>query len=177
MSLLTAPLVVVMGVSGAGKSTVGPLLARQLKAEFLEGEHLHPERNQERLASGIALTDNDRRDWYREIAHQLADAYAGAHGLVVACPALRRQDRDLLRTGAAHLAFVHLQAGADLVATRLAHRRPLPEPPLIAQLRMLEPPLDDERAAIFEAALAPADIVARATAWIHQLNIDTTRRK
>lgn len=177
MTIAIAPLVVVMGVSGAGKSTVGPLLARQLKAEFLEGEHVHPVRNQERLAAGIPLTDNDRRDWLLEIAHQLADALAGRHALVVSCPALKRSDRDLLRTGASQLAFVHLQASPELLEARLPFRHTVPDPSLDAQLRLLEPPRADERGIVIDAALAPSEIAAQAATWIHQWKPEPARRK
>ena len=176
MSFLNAPLVVVTGVSGAGKSAVGALLARQLKAEFLEGEHLHPARNQERLAAGIPLTENDRRDWMLEIAQQIADAMAGDHALVVACPALRRADRQLLRSAAAQLAFVHLQATPALLAAR-APSRTLPDPPLDLQWKMLEPPGADERAITVDAALPPADIANQAAAWLDPRKPDGGRRR
>ncbi|MDP9043317.1 MAG: gluconokinase, GntK/IdnK-type [Pseudomonadota bacterium] len=177
MSFSTAPLVVVMGVSGAGKTTLGPLLARQLNAEFLEGEHLHPARNQERMAAGIPLTDNDRRDWLLEIAQQLADATAGRHALVVSCPALRRADRDRLRTGASTLAFVHLTAPAPLLGMRLPSRHTVPDPPLQVQMQILEPPGADERALTLDAGLPPTELATQAAAWLTASKPDNGRRK
>ena len=162
------PLVVVMGVSGCGKSTVGQLLARQLKAEFLEGDDLHPPRNIERMASGIPLTDADRRDWLLEIAQQIADARAGHHGLVVSCSALKRSYRDMLRTAAGKLAFVYLHASREELQARLAARPGhfMPGSLLDSQLQTLEPPQADERAIQFDAALPPAEISQQAAAWL-----------
>lgn len=163
-----APLVVVMGVAGSGKSTVGKLLARSLKAEFLEGDDLHPPRNIERMAAGIALTDNDRRAWLLEIAQQLADAHASRHALVVSCSALKHGYRDMLRAAASRLAFVHLHTGRDLLEARLAARAGhfMPGSLLESQLLTLEPPRADERAITLDAALPPAELAARAAAWL-----------
>ena len=165
-----APLVVVMGVAGSGKSTVGKLLARSLKAEFLEGDDLHPPRNIERMAAGIALTDNDRRAWLLEIAQQLADAHASRHALVVSCSALKHGYRDMLRAAASRLAFVHLQAGRELLEARLAARAGhfMPGSLLESQLQTLEPLRADERAITLDAALPAAELAARAAAWLAQ---------
>jgi len=178
MATGVAPLVVVMGVSGSGKSTVGKLLARQLKAEFLEGDDLHPPRNIERMASGIALTDNDRRDWLLEIAQQLADARAGRHGLVVSCSALKRGYRDMLRTAASQLAFVHIHASRELLEARMQARPGhfMPSSLLESQLQTLEPPGAGEQAITLDAALPPAEIAAQAAAWL-ALPVPTSPRK
>ena len=179
MATAPAPLVVVMGVSGSGKSTVGKLLARRLQAEFLEGDELHPPRNIERMASGIALTDNDRRDWLLEIAQQLADARAGRHGLVVSCTALKKSYRDMLRTAASQLGFVHLTADRALLEARLQSRPGhfMPGSLLESQLQTLEPPGADERAITLDAGLlAPAEIAAQAAAWL-ALPLPPTRKK
>ncbi len=171
MARAAAPLVVVMGVSGCGKSTVGRLLARRLAAEFLEGDDLHPPRNVERMASGIALTDDDRRDWLLEIAQQLADANAGRHGLVVSCSALKRSYRDVLRAASAELAFVHLSASRALLEARMRSRPDhfMPSSLLASQLQTLEPPGPNERAATFDAARPVAQIAEQAAAWLANL--------
>lgn len=163
-----APLVVVMGVAGCGKSTIGKPLALQLKAEFLEGDDLHPPRNVERMASGIPLTDNDRRDWLLALAEQLADARASNHALVVSCSALKRSYRDVLRRASPALVFVHLHGSPALLGARLHARTDHFMPPslLESQLATLEPPTADERAVTFDAALPVADIVAGAVAWL-----------
>jgi carbohydrate kinase (thermoresistant glucokinase family) len=170
MAASIAPLVVVMGVAGSGKSTVGRLLARRLGAEFLEGDDLHPPRNIERMAAGIALTDADRRDWLLEIAQQLADARAGRHALVVSCSALKRGYRDMLRTADSGLAFVHLHGDPALLAGRLAARADhfMPGSLLDSQLRTLEPLGPDERALTLDASPPAAEIAARAAAWLAQ---------
>ena len=170
MATALAPLVVMMGVTGCGKTAVGNLLARQLGAEFLEGDELHPARNLERMASGIALTEHDRKDWLLEIARQLADARAGRHALVVSCTALTRGYRDILRTASSQLAFVHIHAGRDLLAPRLKQRRDaLAATALLdSQLAMLEPPGADERALTLHAALPPEQLAAQVAAWLGQ---------
>ena len=162
------PLVVVMGASGCGKSTVGQLLARQLQAEFLEGDDLHPPRNIERMAAGIPLTDNDRRDWLLQIAEQIADARAGRHGLVVSCSALKRSYRELLRTASPTLAFVHLHVERALLEARMRARTDhfMPVSLLESQLATLEPPGADEHAVTVDATLPPSQIAAHAAAWL-----------
>ena len=168
MAAAPSTLVVVMGVTGSGKSTVGKLLARTLKAEFLEGDDLHPPRNIERMASGIALTDHDRRDWLLQIAQQLADAHAGRHGLVVSCSALRRHYRDMLRTAASQLAFVHLHAEPPLLEARMRARPGhfMPGSLLGSQLQTLEAPGSDERAVSLDAVSPPGELAAQAAAWL-----------
>src|SRR5215471_1454792 len=89
--------VCVMGVSGAGKTVVGTLLADSLGVEFLEGDALHPPENVRRMAQGIPLTDDDRRPWLAAIAARIADARRDGAGLVLACSALKRTYRDVLR--------------------------------------------------------------------------------
>ncbi len=178
MASASAPLVVVMGVSGCGKSTVGKLLARSLRAEFLEGDELHPPRNIERMASGIPLTDSDRRDWLLEIAQQLADARAGRHALVVSCSALKRGYRDTLCSAASQLAFVHLHAGRELLEARLLARADhfMPGSLLESQLQTLEMPGPDERAITLDAMLPAAQIAAQAAAWLAQTSRNPPRK-
>jgi carbohydrate kinase (thermoresistant glucokinase family) len=175
----STPLVIVMGVAGSGKSTVGRLLAQRLRAEFLEGDELHPSRNLERMAAGIPLTDHDRRDWLLEIAQQLADARAGQHRLVVSCSALKRSYRDVLRAASADLAFVHLGADRALLEQRLQLRTDhfMPASLLDSQLHTLEPPAAAERAATFDAALPAAQIAEQAAAWLAQLPPPPKARK
>jgi gluconokinase len=168
MAAAPAPLVVVMGVSGCGKTTVGKLLARAIDAEFLEGDQLHPPRNVERMSSGIPLTDADRKDWLLAIAQQLADARAGRHKLVVSCSALKRSYRDILRTASPLLIFVHIHASRELLEARLKARPDhfMPASLLDSQLAILEPPGADERGITFDALQPPAEIAAQAAAWL-----------
>lgn len=160
--------VVVMGVSGCGKTTVGELLAARLAIEFLEGDALHPRRNIERMAAGIALTDDDRRGWLEAIAQRLAAAYAAGSGLVVSCSALKRKYRDTLRGTQGDLFFVYLQGDRKVLEARV-HGRPghFMAPSLLhSQLDTLEVPQADERSLTCDAAQAPALIVAEAAAWL-----------
>src|SRR5438046_7647923 len=158
-----------MGVSGSGKTTVGAKLARALQLAFLEGDDLHPAQNVERMAAGIPLTDDDRRPWLLAIAGQLRDARRAGVGLVVACSALKRSYRDLLRSaGAADVRFVYLAGNRALLAGRMAKRRGHFMPPALleSQLATLEAPSPDEQAWVCDIREAPeaivADLVSRA---------------
>ena len=180
MNAQKAPLVVVMGVSGCGKSTLGALLAHALHADFLEGDKLHPPRNVELMAAGVALTDADRRDWLMALAAQLKAAADANRALVVSCSALKRSYRDVLRgtsnesgdssdlTGSSELAFVHLHGDAALLDARMNARvgHYMPASLLASQLATLEAPGADERAVTLDAALPTAQAVAQALAWL-----------
>ena len=170
MAKKPAPLVVVMGVSGCGKSTVGRLIAKRLACEFLEGDDLHPPRNLERMASGIALTDLDRRGWLAAIAEQLADAHAARYGLIVSCSALKRSYRNQLRTASGELAFVHLHGSQGVLEARMQSRTGHFMPPslLASQLESLEPPGADEHCITLDVALPAEQIAERACAWLAQ---------
>lgn len=154
-----APLaVVVMGVCGCGKSTVGERLARELGALFIEGDAFHPPANVARMAAGIALTDADRQGWLEALAAQLADARRAGRSVVLACSALKRRYRDVLRQGAPDLRVVHLAGDRAMLAVRLAARQGhyMPASLLDSQLATLETPDPDERAITLDAG-APTD--------------------
>ena len=149
LSRTTSPVrVVVMGVSGSGKSALASRLALALGAEFVEGDELHPRRNVDLMAAGIALTDDDRHGWLHAIAEQLYQARLHERGIVISCSALKRRYRDLLRQGAADTRFIHLHGSADLLAERLAQRAGhyMPASLLSSQLLALEAPDADEGA-------------------------------
>jgi carbohydrate kinase (thermoresistant glucokinase family) len=149
------PRIVVMGVSGSGKSTLGQALAAALGVEFVEGDALHPPRNVELMAAGIALTDADRAGWIGALAARLKQACDERRGMVMACSALKRAYRDRLRDeGAPDLVLVHLHGDAKLLAERMAARRGHYMPPslLQSQLDTLEPPASDERAVPIDIA-------------------------
>lgn len=114
-----APLLVVMGVSGSGKSTIGELIAGRLSVPFVDGDSLHPVANVEKMASGRALTDDDRWPWLAKVGRALAEADGG---LVVACSALRRSYRDAILTEAPAVLFVHLHGSRELLSSRLEGR-------------------------------------------------------
>jgi gluconokinase len=155
------PLLVLMGVSGSGKSTVGALLAERLGSPFLEGDALHPAANVRKMREGVPLTDIDRRDWLAAVAHRLEDAARAGRGLVVACSALKRAYRDTLRERAPGVLFVHLSGSRATLEERLARRHGHFMPPslLDSQLATLEPLAPDERGFSVSIEQRPLEIV------------------
>jgi carbohydrate kinase (thermoresistant glucokinase family) len=146
--------IVVMGVSGCGKSTVGAALARALGVEYVEGDDFHPPHNVAKMAAGQPLTDADRLGWLQGLARRLNAAQVAGHGLVLSCSALKRSYRDVLRAQAEALVFVHVNGSRELLARRLAERvhRYMPATLLDSQLDTLEPPSPDENALTVDAA-------------------------
>ena len=133
-----------MGVSGAGKSTVGAALAELLKIGFVDADSLHPGANIAKMAAGQPLTDADRAPWLDLVGSALRDA--PSEGLVVACSALKRSYRDAIRTVARGTVFVHLAVPRKALAKRVARRRAhfMPSALLGSQLEALEPLQADE---------------------------------
>jgi carbohydrate kinase (thermoresistant glucokinase family) len=156
------PKVVVMGVSGCGKSTVGAVLAQALGARFLDGDDLHAPDCVAKMALGQPLTDADRWPWLARVAQALRSTDGG---LVVACSALRRAYRDALRAGGPPgLRFVHLAGEREVVAARLAARGGHFMPPALldSQFRALEAPLDEPDVASISIDAPIERIVQRA---------------
>jgi gluconokinase len=155
-------LYVVMGVSGSGKTVIGSALAHSLGVEFVEGDDFHPEANVKRMASGIALTDEDRAPWLRSIAARLRAAKNAGTGLVVSCSALRRSYRDLLRAEGGEVRFIFLKGARALIAERLGTRSGhfMPSSLLDSQFAALEAPEADEGAWECDVVESPADLVA-----------------
>jgi gluconokinase len=148
--------VVVMGVSGSGKTTVGAALADALGLPFVDGDALHPAANVAKMAVGIPLDDADRAPWLGAIGRVLA-----AGPVVVACSALKRVYRDRLRAAAPALQLVLLDGGRELLASRMAARPGhfMPTTLLDSQLATLERPGPDEHALTAEIADPVAEIV------------------
>lgn len=157
-----------MGVSGSGKSTVGVALAAALDATFLEGDQFHPPANVARMAAGIALTDDDRQGWLAALSDQLGAAEREGRSVVLACSALKRSYRDILRSQAADLALVFLTGTPEVLAHRMASRKGHYMPPslLASQLATLEPPQPDEHALTLDIACEPQRLVRDALAWL-----------
>jgi gluconokinase len=115
-------IVVVMGVAGSGKTTIGIMLAEALGCPFLEGDALHPAANVEKMSRGIPLTDADRAPWLAAIREHILAALQKGQCLVVACSALKQQYRDFLSRGS-HITWVYLKGTQELIASRIEHRR------------------------------------------------------
>jgi carbohydrate kinase (thermoresistant glucokinase family) len=147
--------VVVMGVSGCGKTTIGRRLAERWGATFLDADDFHPQENVQRMAAGIALTDADREGWLDAIGARLAQRQPDER-IVLACSALKRAYRDRLRRAAPRLQLVHLSGTPELLAARLAERRDhyMPASLLSSQLATLQAPDADENALTLDIALA-----------------------
>lgn len=155
---------VVMGVSGSGKTTVARGIADALGWTFAEGDDFHPRANVEKMASGEPLTDEDRWPWLRAIGDWVDEQVQQGQDCVVTCSALRRAYRDVLREGRPGVRFCHVAADEQLIADRLEHRTGHYMPPslLPSQFATLEPLQDDEPGATVSAAPTPQEIVVNA---------------
>ena len=138
---------IVMGVSGSGKSTVGDALAKRLGWLFEDGDRFHPASNVAKMAAGHPLTDEDRWPWLRAIADEIDRLNAAGVRSVIACSALRRVYRDILVHGRSDIRLVYLDGTQHLIADRLGHRKGhfMPQGLLESQFKTLEPPSADER--------------------------------
>lgn len=153
--------IVVMGVSGSGKTTVGEALAARLGWRFVEGDSFHPPENVAKMSAGIPLDDNDREPWLRALAAEIAKDEAAGSPSVVGCSALKRSYRDILRTGAPRVCFVHVHGDHTVLADRLSHRAGhfFPASLLDTQLATLEPLGPDEDGVVVDVALPTAEQV------------------
>ncbi|AQZ51077.1 gluconokinase [Martelella mediterranea] len=163
--------VVVMGVSGCGKSTLGRRLAQAFQTRFVEGDDLHSVDNVDRMRAGIPLQDEDRWPWLERIGEELACAGKQDSGVVVACSALKKSYRDLLRrTAGPGLRFIHLRGERAALKARMEARQDhyMPATLLDSQLATLEPTDGEDDVLALDFA-SPADrLQAKAAAFLRQ---------
>lgn len=153
---------IVMGVSGCGKSTVGQALGECLGWEFRDGDAFHPASNVAKMKSGAPLTDQDRWPWLDAIARFIHEQRQTDGHAIIACSALKRVYRDRLNGDQGDVVFVHLEGSKQLIEARMAARQNhfMPLGLLDSQFATLEPPADDEKAIAVSVAGSPDEIVA-----------------
>lgn len=162
-SRIAPAILIVMGVSGSGKSTVGALLAGQLGWEFEDADWFHPASNIDKMRQGIPLTDDDRRPWLNAIAAWIDKTRrANGHG-VIACSALKRRYRDVLIGDRRAVRLIYLKGDETLIARRIAarHEHFMPQGLLNSQFEALEEPGPDENPVTVSIEQKPSEIVKR----------------
>ena len=149
--------VVLMGVSGAGKTEIGTRLAKALGGTFAEGDDYHPPANVAKMRAGVPLDDADRGPWLEAMSREIGAWLDAGRTVVLACSALKQRYRDILKAGRPGVRFVHLKGDEALIRARLADRRGhyMPASLLESQLAALEEPSD----AITVAIDAPPDAI------------------
>ncbi len=158
--------IIVMGVSGSGKSTVGEKLAEALNLPFLEGDSLHPKSNVDKMASGIPLQDEDRWPWLDKIGERMATA---EQGLIVSCSSLKKSYRERLRAAVGgQLAFVFLDGSFEVLHEHMGHRTGhfMPVTMLESQLATLESPVGEPLVFRVDVVDSIEKIVAESLEWL-----------
>jgi carbohydrate kinase (thermoresistant glucokinase family) len=156
--------IIVMGVSGSGKSTIGALLAEALGWPFADADGFHPAANVAKMAAGTPLTDADRWPWLDAIAAHIGASRTAGQPVVVACSALRRAYRERLRAGYSDLIFLHLAGAPAVIAERQAARQGHFMPPslMASQFATLEDPAAEADAVTVSVSASPHEVVAAA---------------
>lgn len=155
-----SPVVMVMGVSGSGKSTVGVLLAAALNAKFVDADDYHPDANRQKMASGIPLTDAERLPWLQILNERLKEWQLDGQSIVLACSALRESYRTILRCEMRPFIIVYLRGTEALIQERSDHRSGhfMPSTLVKSQFATLEEPAD---AIVVDVCLTPAEMVSK----------------
>ncbi len=158
---------VVMGVSGCGKSVVGARIAQLLGLPLIEGDAFHPPANRDKMARGEALTDADRAGWLQLLGGQLR---AHPHGAVLACSALKRSYREVLRSAVPRLAFIHLAITQPESARRVGSRSDhfYPASLVASQFEALEDPAGEPSVLVVDGTLPVAELAAQAAGWLRE---------
>jgi gluconokinase len=165
-------IVVVMGVSGSGKTTVAAMLAGRLGCQFLEGDDLHPPSNVEKMKSGTPLDDNDRLPWLKAIAEKIDQWRKNGEAGVVTCSALKRAYRTIIVGDRPEVRLVYLKGSRELIHRRMAARSEhfMPLALLDSQFTTLQEPANDERPITVDIGPRPAEIVAEI---VRRLKVDS----
>ena len=152
--------IILIGVSGCGKTTIGIELSKRLGCLFLDGDDFHSEANIEKMSGGIPLTEADRRPWLDRLRRKIEECLDSGENLVLACSALSRNSRDVLRGNSADVRFVYLQGSKELIAQRLKNRKGhFSSPDLLdSQFDVLQEP---DSAIVVAITLSPQEIVAQ----------------
>lgn len=155
-------IVVVMGVAGSGKTTIGALLAGRLHWDLADADSFHPAANIDKMTRGIALTDDDRWPWLRGIAAWIDQERRAGRQAVVTCSALKRRYRDVIVGARDDVRLVYLKGDYELIAKRMVarHGHFMPVALLRSQFDVLEEPESDERAIVVTIDRTPPEIVA-----------------
>ena len=150
---------VMMGVSGNGKSTIGEALQEILGWPMAEGDDFHPPENIAKMSAGHPLDDDDRWPWLQSLTDWAAERDARGEPTLMACSALKRSYRDLLRGGGEGTYFVHLVGEPELILDRMAHREHFMKPAMLqSQIDTLEPLQEDEAGDVYDIRLEPQEI-------------------
>ena len=158
---------VVMGVSSVGKSTVARALAERLGHELAEGDDFHPPANVAKMSAGVPLGDDDRLPWLHALARWAGEHDAAGRSTVMACSALKRSYRDVLRHGVPATCFVCLVGGHQLLLERMSAREHFMPPDLLdSQLADLEPLAYDESGIVVDVTDSPEQVVASVLAQL-----------
>jgi gluconokinase len=155
-------ILIAMGVSGCGKTTIGELLAERLGCDFADADSFHSQANKDKMHKGIPLTDDDRWPWLKAIRASIVEKQTDGTTHVYACSALKRVYRDILRDGDKDVTFVYLKGTPELLRERIKTRKGhFFDPALLqSQLDTLEPPSADEAIEV-DIALSPEQIVEK----------------
>lgn len=143
---MVAPVLIIMGVSGSGKTSVGKAIAEEQKRIFMDGDDLHPQVNIEKMSRGIPLTDGDRQGWLDTIVAEAVTFTRSGNTGVITCSALKRQYRDRLRSGISPISFLYLKASYEKVSQQLENRQGhfMPVSLLRSQFDLLQEPDEAE---------------------------------
>lgn len=164
---MSTPLII-MGVQGCGKSTIGKMLAQELGQPFYDGDDLHSEAAKAKMGAGDPLTDMDREPWLRTIADLIATEQGFGHDLVVGCSALKRSYRDTLRSTVGSTRFVHLSGSFEIMSARIKGRdhQYMPTTLLASQFEALQVLEEDEAGLTVSVEQTPQEIVTQILAYL-----------